>query len=141
MSVIGQEKGIKHGTPAGYKQHLYRKVPACDPCLVAERTTNAQRAAARPTPRIRKPAVPKQRQPEPPPGTARATPMTREVALTYIPYRDEPGQMKDRRERIKAAAAMLRRGAEDVIEALGVPDDELVLARRFVRLIEQSGAA
>jgi hypothetical protein len=37
VSVKGQEAGIKHGTRSGYKQHLYREVPACEACLQAER--------------------------------------------------------------------------------------------------------
>lgn len=40
MSVIGQEAGIKHGTWAGYKQHLYRQVDVCDDCADAARAQN-----------------------------------------------------------------------------------------------------
>ena len=50
MSVIGQEAGINHGTPAGYKQHLRRQVDPCDECLGANRaaaTASRQRAQAR----------------------------------------------------------------------------------------------
>lgn len=47
MSVKGQEKGIVHGTVKGYKQHRYRDVPACQPCLKAIRDDNARRVAER----------------------------------------------------------------------------------------------
>lgn len=47
MSVIGQEEGIVHGTLKGYKQHRYRKVDACEPCLEAVREDNAKRYAER----------------------------------------------------------------------------------------------
>lgn len=42
VSVIGQEAGIEHGTPKGYRQHKYRGVPACRPCLDAIGESNAQ---------------------------------------------------------------------------------------------------
>jgi len=63
VSVIGQEAGINHGTPAGYKQHLRRQIDPCDECRDANRAaatasrqrTQARRtlarAAAMPTPR------------------------------------------------------------------------------------------
>lgn len=47
MSVKGQEQGIAHGTVKGYKQHRYRDVPTCEPCLKAVRDYNALRAAER----------------------------------------------------------------------------------------------
>ncbi|WP_236652289.1 hypothetical protein [Streptacidiphilus neutrinimicus] len=49
LSVIGKEEGIVHGTPKGYKQHRYRKVPATEACgcLKAIRDYNAERATDR----------------------------------------------------------------------------------------------
>ncbi|MGW2255479.1 hypothetical protein ACWCXH_35715 [Kitasatospora sp. NPDC001660] len=46
MSVIGQETGIAHGTMKGYRQHIYRKVPATAECgcLEALREDNARRS-------------------------------------------------------------------------------------------------
>ncbi|RCG27227.1 hypothetical protein DQ384_26270 [Sphaerisporangium album] len=47
MSVIGQAEGIEHGTPRGYKQHLYRKVSACQECLAAHRENAKAKAPGR----------------------------------------------------------------------------------------------
>ncbi|GAA0969981.1 hypothetical protein GCM10009555_018100 [Acrocarpospora macrocephala] len=135
MSVIGQEEGIKHGTRAGYKQHLYRKVDACEACLEAERGGPRKQAPASSKPALTKPARPN-------PDAGLPGGVTREAALTYIPYADAQGHAIARRERIKAAAAAILLGAPDVIEALGVPDDEVALARQFAdRLTQQSEAA
>lgn len=41
MSVKGVEAGIEHGTMKGYRQHTYREIPACEPCLAAVRQNNA----------------------------------------------------------------------------------------------------
>ncbi|MGP3978950.1 hypothetical protein ACTWQF_34045 [Streptomyces sp. 8N114] len=49
MSVIGKEEGIEHGSMRGYRQHIYRKVPATEECgcLQALREENARKSAAR----------------------------------------------------------------------------------------------
>lgn len=47
MSVIGQDEGIDHGTTKGYRQHCYRKVDACEPCLQAHSEYNARKRAER----------------------------------------------------------------------------------------------
>ncbi|MFI1184153.1 hypothetical protein ACH4UT_32050 [Streptomyces sp. NPDC020799] len=44
MSVIGQEEGIEHGRPRGYRQHTYRKVPATEACGCLAAVREAQRA-------------------------------------------------------------------------------------------------
>lgn len=133
-SVVGKEEGIKHGTPAGYKQHLYRKVPPCAQCLNALGTYQKKRKAAGHKPK-RKSAktVP----------TAESAPVeatspwgvihgdtAREPALTYIPYLDERGQVLARHEQAEAAlrvagwatdAAELR----DLLDMLGVDLESL----------------
>lgn len=43
MSVKGQTEGITHGTTGGYKQHIYREIPACKDCLEAVRQDSAKR--------------------------------------------------------------------------------------------------
>ncbi|MEU9887921.1 hypothetical protein [Sphaerisporangium sp. NPDC051011] len=47
MSVISQEKGIEHGTPAGYKRHIRRNEEPCEPCAKAKRDYNAEKQRQR----------------------------------------------------------------------------------------------
>jgi hypothetical protein len=106
VSVIGQDEGIKHGTHAGYKQHLYRQVAPCKRCLKALSEYNARR-----TPRPRKPKPNQQQatpQRDPDFGVAHGD-TAREPALTYIPYLDEEGRALQARERAAAALAVAAR--------------------------------
>lgn len=133
MSVIGQEKGIRHGTTAGYKQHIYRKVQACAACLEAERTT----------PSTSKPRAKNEKRSasaEAGFGTVHGD-TARESAITYVRYADAQGKAVERRERIKAAITAILAGADDCIDVLGIPDDELALARQVVQRLAGSEAA
>ncbi|GII84575.1 hypothetical protein Ssi03_25650 [Sphaerisporangium siamense] len=113
-TVIGKSEGIAHGTLKGYKQHRYRKVESCEPCLKAVREDYARRKAVRTTPRVRKPQAAAVA-PEPAPWGLVHGDTAREPALTYIPYRDAEGQEAERREQLAAALCVAGR-ARDVAD-------------------------
>jgi hypothetical protein len=141
VSVIGQEEGIKHGTTAGYKQHRYRKVPACEPCLKAERDSNQGDTKPPVKPTALKTTAPVKPAHEPSPFGVAHGDTSREPALTYIPYRDTQGEAAERRERVKAALTcmLLDVTPSDLIDALGVPDDEIALARQAADRLADGG--
>ena len=124
MSVIGQAEGIAHGTLKGYKQHIYRKVKACEECLQAVREDNAKRP--------RKSTTAKATERKPSPTGVIHSDTAREPAHTYIPYQDAQGLELERRERIKAALTcmLLDPHPGDLIETLGIPQEEFALARQ-----------
>jgi hypothetical protein len=48
---MGVEAGITHGTVRGYRQHLYRHVPSCQPCRDANAEHQRGGKPAKPRPR------------------------------------------------------------------------------------------
>lgn len=137
-SVVGKEEGIKHGTPAGYKQHLYRKVPPCAQCLYAlaayQKTKQAKRKAAGQAPRRRSAKTTPTAESAPVEATSPWGVIhgdtAREPALTYIPYLDERGQNAARREQAEAVLRVAERATDaaefrDLLDMLGVDLESL----------------
>ncbi|WP_157251089.1 hypothetical protein [Nonomuraea typhae] len=63
-------------------------------------------------------------------------------SITHVPYADRQGQQAERRERVKVALMVLLRveGAALILDILGIPADEIALARRVhARLLEEMG--